>query len=111
MGPPNVAAFPVFLHTSGQKSLLWNVHNPDGTRHGPFPTEQLIERLKLGDVSGHAWVRRPEDETWQPLASFEAFSELCDPEAPLEQNPSQARLRFAIACGSVLFVFVVGMVL
>jgi hypothetical protein len=89
--------------------MLWHVHNPNGTRTGPLPTEQLIAALREGTVSGSAWVRRPTDASWQPLASFDAFQDLSDPDAPIEPAPGHTRLRFAIACGSVLFAFVVGM--
>jgi hypothetical protein len=89
--------------------MLWTVHNPDGTRTGPLPTERLIAALRDGAVSGHAWVRRPDDAGWSPLASFDAFADLNDPDARQEPPLQRVQLRFLVACGSVLFAFVVGM--
>lgn len=88
--------------------MLWSIHNPDGTRTGPLPTERLIAALRDGTVSEHAWVKRPDDTGWQPLASFDAFADLCDPDEAAEPLP-RARLRFLVACGSVLFAFLVGL--
>jgi hypothetical protein len=89
--------------------LLWNIHNPDGSQPGPLSTEELIFALRRGSVSGHAWVKRQGDPRWQPLAGFDAFAELCDPEALPEPGSPQLRLRFCVACGSVLFAFLVGL--
>lgn len=89
--------------------MLWNIHHPDSTRSGPVATEGLIDALRRGDLSGYAWVRREGETEWRPVASYEAFADLCDPEAPKDLPPWQTRLRFAAACGSVLFAFLVGM--
>jgi hypothetical protein len=68
----------------------------------------LIAALRNGAVSGNAWVRRPGDPGWQPVASFDAFRDL--PDADSAEPPlKHTQLRFAVACGSVLFAFVVGM--
>lgn len=91
--------------------MKWSIHNPDGTRSGPFDTQQLVKALQAGAISGQAWVQRLGDTGWRPLASFEAFGDFCDPEEPIEVEPKVANLRLALACGSVLFAFLVGWML
>ena len=87
--------------------MLWCVHNPDGSKQGPLDTKALILGLQSGEVSGAAWVRRPEDKRWQPVSSYEAFSEIADPEGR-EAPRSALWARMVFACCAVLFAFVVG---
>lgn len=90
--------------------MLWSVHNPDGSRPGPLGTKELIVGLQNGAISVQAWVKRPEDRRWRPITSFEAFSDVGDPDARREPPGLQLRLRLALACFAVLFAFVVGLV-
>jgi hypothetical protein len=89
-------------------ALLWNVHNPDGSRAGPLPTEQLIAGLVRGSISAQAWIRRTDDTTWQPVSSVEALGDFADPDA--RGGTPRTELRFLLACGAVLFAFAVGVV-
>lgn len=89
--------------------MLWSIQNPDGKQCGPLGTKELIAALREGTVSAQAWVRRPGDPGWRPLVSFDAFADLREPDETAELPPAATRLRFAVACGSVLFAFLVGM--
>ncbi len=88
--------------------MLWNVHDPKGQLLGPFTTEQLIRGLQHGQLSPHSWLRRETDPGWQPLASFEAFSNFCDEEAEAEPNGGITGARMALAWSALLLVFAVG---
>jgi hypothetical protein len=88
--------------------MFWCVHNPDGSKKGPLRTDELIHGLVDGSISGLAWVRRPEDPTWQPVTSVEAFSEIADPDDLGDSQPSHLGMRLALVCCAVAFAFAVG---
>lgn len=89
--------------------MAWTIHTANAGITGPLTTQQVLEELRTGGLSGQEWARC-QGQKWRPLQAIDVFRHFCEAERP-PPPPRYLGVRLSALCVSVLLAFGVGWVL